>query len=156
MDSSLDRRTLLQFGGAIALSSLAGCSAIKAELGLRTQELGRVVLANSIDESAEVDVKVIRDETTVLDSSYQLAPGSPEERPQIVLYEWQENPAAQKWVVRARTTTSDWQSAVLKASRGDNDDCYQVHVVAGDWPEAGLLVLPTDCKRTLKEEVSVR
>jgi len=143
-----DRRTLLQFGGVATFSALAGCASIKAELGLRTQELGRVVLANSVDEPAEVEVEVIRDGTTILDSSYQLEPGSSEERPQITLYEWQENPTAQKWVVRARTTTSDWQNAELKASRGDSDDCYRVAVVAGDWPEAGVLVVPTDCHRS--------
>ncbi len=129
----------------MALSSLAGCAGITGVFGGRTQQLGRVVLANGVDESAEVDVEVVRDGTTVLDSSYELAPGSSEERPQIVLHEWRENPDAQKWVVRARTTSSEWHEAVLKASRGGSDDCHQVHVVAGDWPEAGVLVVPTDC-----------
>ena len=146
MAGPLNRRTLLQLGGAAAVSTLAGCASIEAKLGMRTQELGRVVLANSVDEPTEVEVEVIRDGTIVLDSSYQLDPGSSEERPQITLYEWRENSTAQKWVVRARTTTSDWQNAVLKASRGDSDDCHKVFVIAGDWPEAEVLVIPTDCK----------
>lgn len=145
MAGPLNRRTLLQLGGVAAFSTLGGCASTEAKLGMRTQELGRVVLANSVDEPAEIEVEVIRDGTTVLDSSYQLDAGSSKERPQITLYEWRENSTAEEWVVRARTTTSDWQNAVLKASRGDSDDCYRVAVTAGDWPEAGVLVVPTDC-----------
>lgn len=148
MSGPLNRRTLLQLGGAAAFSTLAGCAAIEAKLGMRTQELGRVVLANSVDEPAELAVEVIRDGTIVLNSSYQLDPGSSEERPQITLYKWRENSTAQKWEIRARTTTSDWQNAVLKASRGDSNDCHRVAIVAGDWPEAGVLVVPTDCTQS--------
>jgi hypothetical protein len=145
MSGSPNRRTFLHLGGVAACLALAGCSSVKAELGMRTQELGRVGLANSVDEPAEIKVEVIRDGTTVLNSSYQLDPGSPEERTQIGLNEWRRNPTAQKWEVRAKTTTSKWQNAVLKASRGDSDDCHKVAVVAGDWPEADVLVVPTDC-----------
>ncbi|WP_435347129.1 hypothetical protein [Haloarchaeobius sp. HRN-SO-5] len=146
MAGPLDRRTLLQLGGTAAVSSLAGCASVSAELGWRTQELGRVVLANSIDEPAEVDVEVVRNGTTVHESSYRLDPGSPEERPQITLYEWQQNPTAKKWVVRARTATGEWQDGELWASRGGRDDCHSVFVVAGDWPEAETLVVPGGCK----------
>lgn len=146
MTKSANRRTILRFGGVAALSSLGGCATITAELGLRTQRLGQVVLANSIDESVEVAVEVIRDGTTVLDSVYQLTPGSSEERPQIVLNEWQDDADAQRWVVRARTQTGEWRDAELTAAAGDRDDCHRVHIVTGDSPP--LLVLPTDCKRT--------
>lgn len=146
MTKSPNRRTLLRFGGVAALSSLGGCATITAELGLRTQRLGRVVLSNSIDESFEVEVEVIREGTTVLDSVYQLAPGSSQERPQIILNEWQDDADAQRWVVRAKTNTSEWRDAELTATAGERDDCHRVHIVTGD--SLPLLVLPTDCKRT--------
>jgi hypothetical protein len=138
----MKRRTYLAAVCTAGVTATAGCGTVG---GRRTQELGRVELANSVDEPAEITVEILRDGTTVLDSSYQLDPGSPEERTQIVLYEWRGNPTAQKWEVRAKTTTSEWQNAVLKASRGDSDDCHKVAVVAGDWPESDVLVLPTDC-----------
>lgn len=155
MTGSLRRRTLLRLGGAVALPSLAGCAALEAELGSRTQRLGHVVLANSVDESFEVRVEVIRDGTTVLDSSYRLAPGSSEERPQIVLDEWEDDADAQRWVVRAKTETSEWRDAELTAAAGERDDCHRVYVVTGHLPEAPLLVLPTDCKRT-RDRVDTR
>lgn len=142
------RRTLLHLGGVAAITTLGGCATVESILGMRTQELGRVVLANSIDEPRKVEIEVIRDGTVIFESSYQLDPGSSEERPQTMLYEWQENATAQKWEVRARTTTGDWQNAVLKASRGGSDDCHRVNIVAGDWPEAEVLVIPTDCNQS--------
>lgn len=153
MADSFRRRAFLRLGGVAALSSLAGCSTIQAELGLRTQRLGRVVLANSIDESFDVKVEVIRDGTTVLTSTYQLTPGTSEERPQIVLNDWNDNPDAQRWEVRAKTPSSEWRNAELTAAAGARDDCHSVHIATGDWPEASVLVVPTDCKRTLKEEI---
>jgi len=144
--SSLSRRTLLRRSGIAVFPSLAGCATLKAELGLKTQRLGQVVLTNSTDESFEVAIEVIRDGTTVLDSSYQLAPGSPKERPQIVLNEWKDNPSAKRWVVRARTKTSEWRNAELTAAAGERNDCHKVNIVTGDFSEASLLVVPTDCE----------
>ncbi|WP_135823656.1 hypothetical protein [Halorussus ruber] len=106
------------------------------------------MLANSTDESFEVAVEVIRDGTTVLNSSYQLAPGSPKERPQIVLNEWKDNADAQRWVVRAKTKDSEWRDAELTAAAGERNDCHKVNIVTGNFPEASLLVVPTDCEET--------
>jgi len=106
------------------------------------------VLANSTDESFEVAVEVIRDGMTVLDSSYQLAPDSSEERPQIVLNEWKDNTDAQRWVVRAKTKTSEWGNVELTAVAGERNDCHKVNIVTGNFPEASLLVVPTDCEQT--------
>ncbi|MDS0476885.1 hypothetical protein [Natrinema sp. 1APR25-10V2] len=156
MADSLRRRTFLRLGGVAALSSLAGCSTIQAELGLRTQQLGRVILANSSDEPVDVKVEVIQEGTTVLASTYQLTPGSSEERPQIVLNEWHDNPNAQRWEVRAKTPASEWRNAELTAAAGDRADCHRVHIVTGNWSESPMLVLPTDCKQTLNEEISPR
>ncbi|WP_222913439.1 hypothetical protein [Natrinema sp. SYSU A 869] len=150
MPDPLRRRTFLRLGGVATLSSLAGCSTIQAELGLRTQRLGRVILTNSSDESVEVEVEVIREGTIVLASTYQLSSGSSKERPQIELNEWNDNLAAQRWEVRAKTPASEWRNAELTAAAGDRDDCHRVHIVTGNWPESPLLVLPTDCKRTLE------
>jgi hypothetical protein len=150
------RRSLLRFGGATVLSGLAGCATIEAELGLRTERLGRVVLANSIDEPFEVAVEVLRDGTTVYDSSHRLAPGSPEERPQVVLDEWASDPEARRWEVRARTSTSGWRRAKLDAAVGGRDDCHAVHVATGDWPESPVLVVPTGCGRPLDPEATAR
>lgn len=152
MAGSFRRRAFLRFGGVAIASAVAGCSTIQAELGLRTQRLGRVLLANSIDESFEVTVEVIRDGKTVLDSTYRLAPGTSEEQPQISLYEWEDDPGAQRWVVRAKTNNSEWRNAELTAAAGERDDCHRVHIVTGDWPETSVLVVPTDCKSAPEEE----
>lgn len=145
MKGPRNRRTFLQLGGALTLSSLAGCATLEAELGLRTERLGRVVLANSIDERVTVDVEVSRNGTTVHESSHTLAPGSPEERPQVVLHEWQDDAKARSWEIRAKTPTSDWRSAEIDAAVGDRHECHGFTVVTGDWPETPVLVLVGDC-----------
>lgn len=145
MPSFFRRRGLLRIGGVAACSPLAGCASIQAEQGLRTQRLGRVVLANSIDESIDVDVQIHRDETLVHESSHRLASGSSEERVQVVLNEWTENNAAQSWEIKAKTGTSEWRRAEVDAAAGGRDDCHDVKIVAGDWPETPLLVLLGDC-----------
>lgn len=112
---------------------------------MRTERLGEVVLANSIDESFEVTVEVIREESTVHESSHHLSPGSSKERPQVVLENWNESPEARSWEIRAKTTTSDWRKAEIDAAVGGTDDCHGVTVVTGDWPETSVLVLLGDC-----------
>jgi hypothetical protein len=67
MSGPLRRRRLLQLSGVATASGLAGCASVKAALGLRSQELGRVVLANGADESAVIDVQVRRDGEAILD-----------------------------------------------------------------------------------------
>lgn len=145
MIGPLHRRALLRVSGVAALSALAGCATIEAELGLRTERLGRVELANSIDEPVDVDVEVRRDGTTVHESSHRLDAGSSEERTQVVLEEWAENPEARSWEIRARTNAGEWRSAEIDAAVGERDDCHSVTVVTGDWPEASVLVLLGDC-----------
>lgn len=148
MTGPLHRRTLLRLGGAAALSTFAGCATIEADLGLRTERLGRVVLANSVEEPFEVAVEVRKDGTTVHESSHHLDPGSSEERAQVVLDEWAEDPEARTWEVRARTDDSEWRNAEMDAAVGDRDDCHGVTIVTGDWPETPLLVLLGDCERS--------
>lgn len=142
------RRSLLRFGGAAALGSLAGCATIQAELGLRTERLGRVVLANSINQPFEVDVEVYRDDERIYASSHHLDPGSAEEQAQVVLNEWAENNAARSWEIRAQTDGSGWRNAEIDAAVGEPDDCHSVKIVTGDWPETPLLVLLGDCTGT--------
>lgn len=139
------RRSLLRFGSVAALGSLAGCATIQAELGLRTERLGRVALANSIDQHFDVDVEVYRDDERIHATSQQLDPGSSEERVQVVLNEWTENNAARSWEIRARTAGSNWRNAEIDAAVGERDDCHGVKIVTGDWPETPLLVLLGDC-----------
>lgn len=145
MTGPRNRRTFLRLGGALALPPLAGCATLEADLGLRTERLGRVILANSIDERVTVDVDVKRNGTTVYESSHRLAPGSSEERPQVVLEDWQADPEARSWEIRAKTPTSDWRAAEIDAAVGDRDGCHDVTVVTGDWPETPVLVLLGDC-----------
>ena len=104
-----------------------------------------MVLANSMDDPAEVDLEVLRNGTTVHEASYRLDPGSPRERPQHVIQEWRDDATAKRWVVRARTPSGDWHRAELTASRGGSEDCHMVHVVTGEWSGTDLLVVPTDC-----------
>lgn len=132
-------------GGAAACASLAGCATIQAELGLRTERLGDVVLANSIDESFVVDVRVHRDEELVHESTHNLEPGSSEERAQVVLDAWAENSEARSWEIEAKTSESEWRNAEIDAAVGSRDDCHSVKIVTGDWPETPLLVLLGDC-----------
>lgn len=148
MPESLRRRSLLRLGGAAACSSLAGCATIQAELGLRTERLGDVVLANSIDEPFVVDVRVHRDDTLVHSSAHELEPGSSEERAQVVLDEWEGNSEARSWAIEAKTSESEWRNAEIDAAVGDRDDCHDVTIVTGDWPETPLLVLLGDCQET--------
>lgn len=142
------RRSLLRVGGAAALSSLAGCATIQADLGLRTERLGRVKLANSIDEHIAVDVEVHRDDTLIHESTHKLTPGSSDERVQVVLNEWTENAEARFWEVKARTNDSGWRTAEIDAAVGERNDCHDITIVTGDWPETPLLVLLGDCRRT--------
>jgi hypothetical protein len=147
VDRPLDRRTVLRAGSVGLGSAIAGCATIEAEVGLRTQELGRVVLTNRLDTVAEIGVRISRDGTTVLDATYRLAPGSAGGGPQVVLYEWRENPTGREWVVRARRETGEWQSVRLDARRGDRDACSGAAIVVDDWLGVGLVVVPTDCSR---------
>lgn len=146
MAGPLSRRELLRTGTAAAFASLAGCATIEAELGLRTQRLGRVTLANSVGEPIEVQVEVLRDGTLVYESAHQLEPGSPAERTQTVIYEWRDDPDARSWEVRAKTPTSEWRNAELDAAVGGRDDCYSVKIVTGDPSEEPVLVVPGGCE----------
>lgn len=148
MPPSFRRRSLLRIGGVAACSSVAGCATIQAELGLRTERLGSVVLANSIDESFDVAVEIYRDDTLVHESSHRLAPGSSAERVQVTLNEWKENNDARSWEIKAKTSTSEWRNAEIDAAVGNRDDCHGVKIVTGDWPETPLLVLLGDCTET--------
>lgn len=141
-----DRRTVLRSGSIAALATLAGCATLQAELGVRTERLGRVVLANSIEDPFEVEIEIVRDGATVYEATHHLTAGSSEERPQIVIDEWDADPEAREWEVRARTTTSEWRTAELDAAVGEPDDCHEVTVVTGDWPETPILVLAGDCE----------
>jgi hypothetical protein len=147
MPGPLDRRTLLGAAGTAAVTALAGCATISAELGWRTQRLGRVVLANSVDEPFEVTIDVVRDGTSVYEATHHLDPGSERERPQVVIYDWERDAESRYWEVRAKTPDSDWRSAELDAAVGADGECHSVDVVTGDWPEASVLVTPTDCGR---------
>ena len=148
MPPSFRRRSLLRLGGAAACSSLTGCATIQAELGLRTEQLGQVALANSIDEAFVVEVRVHRDDTLVHASAHELAPGSSAERVQVVLDEWEGNSEARSWEIEAKTSESGWRNAEIDAAVGDRDDCHSVKIVTGDWPETPLLVLLGDCEET--------
>lgn len=124
---------------------MAGCATIEAELGWRSDRLGAVTLANSVADMFEVSLEVLRDGSVIHQSSHHLDPGSEEERPQVSINEWRDDPDARRWTVRAKVPNSDWRDATIDAARGSGDECYSVAVVTGDWPETPLLVLLGGC-----------
>ncbi|NHN57993.1 MULTISPECIES: hypothetical protein [Halorussus] len=142
----MNRRQVLAALGTTALTSVTGCATLEAELGMRADTLGAVTLANGVGETREVSLEVLRDGTLVHRESYQLAPGSERERPQYTVNEWQENPDARRWTVRAKIPGSEWRDATIDAARGSEGECYSAAVVAGDWPETPLLVLLGGCE----------
>ena len=142
----MDRRQALAALGTTALTSVTGCATLEAELGIRTDTLGEVTLANSIPDPSSVSLEVLRNGTLVHQASYQLNSGSEQERPQYTINEWKENPDARKWTVRAKTPESKWRDATIDAARGSENECYSVTVVTGDWPETPLLVLLGGCE----------
>jgi hypothetical protein len=143
---NVNRRQALGVFGTTALASVPGCATLEAELGMRTDTLGTVTLANSIADSFDVSLEVRRDGARVHQASYQLGPGSERERPQYTVNEWNENPDARKWTVRAKIPESKWRDATIDAARGSANECYSVDVVTGDWPETPLLVTLGGCK----------
>ena len=124
---------------------LSGCSTIKYETGLTEEELGQVTLANHANRSFKVRVEIVRDDKKILSSEYNLKPGSPEEKPQKVLYKWGDNAGAQEWTVRAKTRVGDWQEAVMVAGAGA--ECHSVKVITGDWSNQSVVVLPNRCDK---------
>ena len=141
----MNRRQALAAIGTTALTSVTGCAILEAELGMRTDTLGTVTLANSIADSFEVTVEVLRNDTLVHQGTYQLAPRSARERPQHTIHEWQANPDAQRWTIRAKIPKSEWRDATIDAGRGSANECYSVTIVTGDWPETPLAVLLGGC-----------
>lgn len=142
----MNRRQALVALGTAALTSATGCATLEAELGMRSDTLGAVTLANSIAEPFEISLEVLRDGTLVHQASYQLDPGSERERPQYTINEWEENPNARRWTVRAKTSEGEWRDATIDAATGSEDECYSVTVVTGEWPETPLLVLLGGCE----------
>jgi len=147
VERPLGRRGFLRVSSAGLGTALAGCATVETRVGLRTQELGRVVLTNRLDTVTEIEVRVGRDGTTVLDSTYRLDPNAGGGRPRVVLYEWREDPTAREWVVRAKRDGDDWQSLRLDAKTGARDGCSSVAIVADDWLGVGLVLVPSDCSR---------
>lgn len=146
MTGPRNRRTLLQLGGSAAVAALAGCSTIRAELGLRTVQLGEVRLETETDEPTTVEVTVIRDDDPVHTSTHDLEPAADaDDDPQVVLEEWADDPDARSWTVRDRRDDGDWRRAELDAAVGDDEACHGVRVTAGDWPETDLLVALEAC-----------
>lgn len=142
----MNRRQALTALGTAALPSVTGCATLEAELGMRADTLGAVTLANSIADTFEVSLEVLRNGTPVHQASYQLDPGSERERPQYTINEWEANSDARHWTVRAKIPESEWRDATIDAARGSKDECYSVTVVTGDWPETPLLVVLGGCK----------
>ena len=142
----MNRRQALAALGTTALTSVTGCATLEAELGIRADTLGAVTLANSIADPFEVSLEVLRDGTLVHQASYQLDPGSDQERPQHTINEWKANPDARQWTVRAKLPESEWRDATINAAIGSENECYSVTVVTGDWPETPLLVLLGGCE----------
>ncbi len=141
----MNRRQTLAALGTTALTWVSGCATLEAELGMRTDTLGAVTLANSLPESVEVSLEILRDGNRVHQASYQLDSGSERERPQYTINEWGENPNAQRWAVRAKTPQSEWKDATIDAATGSENECYSVTVVTDERPES-LLVLLGGCK----------
>ena len=142
----MNRRHALAVLSTTALTSVAGCATLEAELGMRTDTLGSVTLANSIAEPFNVSLEVLRDGTLVHQKSYHLDPGTEQERPQHTINKWKENPDARRWTVRAKIPESEWRDATIDAAKGSKDECYSVAVVTGDWPETPLLVTLGGCE----------
>ena len=141
----MKRRQVLAALGASTLTSMAGCATIEAELGWRTDRLGAVTLANSVADTFEVSLEVLRDGSVIHQSSHHLDPGSEEERPQVTINEWRDDPEARRWTVRATVPDSDWRDATIDAARGSGNECYSAAVVTGNWSETPLLVLLGGC-----------
>ncbi|MFC4358504.1 hypothetical protein ACFO0N_11190 [Halobium salinum] len=141
----MKRRQVLAALGTSTLTSAAGCATLEAELGLRTDSLEAVTLANSVADTFGVSLEVARNGSIIHQSTHHLEPGTEEERPQVTVTEWRDNPKAQRWTVRAKVPNSDWRAATIDASRGSEDECYSVAVVTGDWPESPLFVLLQGC-----------
>jgi hypothetical protein len=142
----MKRRQVLAALGTSALASVAGCATLEAELGLRKDRLGTVTLANGVAEPFEVLVEVLRNDTVVHQSSYQLDPGTEQERPQYTINEWDDDPTAQRWTVRTKLPDNGWREATIDAARGQKNECYSVAVVVNDLPERPLLVLLGGCE----------
>lgn len=142
----MNRRQALAAFGTTALTSVTGCTTLEAELGMRADTLGAVTLANSIADPFKVSLEVLRDGTLVHQASYQLDPGSEQERPQYTINEWKANSDARQWTVRAKIPESKWRDATIDAARGSKNECYSVAVITGDWPETPLLVLLGGCE----------
>ncbi|WP_224269043.1 hypothetical protein [Haloprofundus salinisoli] len=142
----MNRRQALAVLGTPALTSVTGYATLEAELGMRADTLGAVTLANSIADPFNVSLEVLRDGASVHQASYQLDPGSEQERPQYTINEWKENPDARQWTIRAKIPESKWRDATIDAARGSENECYSVAVVTGDWPETPLLVLLGGCE----------
>lgn len=149
----MNRRQAIAAIGTTALTSVTGCATLEAELGMRTDALGAVTLANSIADSFKVSLEVLRNDTLVHQASYQLDPGSAQERPQYTINEWKEKSDAQQWTVRAKIAESEWRDATIDAARGSEEECYSVTVVTGDWPETPLLVLLGGCESDNREHI---
>ncbi|WP_311172283.1 hypothetical protein [Halobellus ordinarius] len=137
----MNRRQALATISTTALTSVTGCATLEAELGMRSDTLGAFALANSIADSFNVSLEVLRNGTLVHQASYPLDPGSELEQPEYTINEWNENSDAQRWTVRAKIAESEWKDATIDAARGSEDDCHSATVVTGDWPETPLLVL---------------
>jgi hypothetical protein len=144
--TDMNRRQALAVFGTTALTSVTGCATLEAELGMRTDTLGTVTLANSIADPFEVSLEVHRDGTRVHQESYQLGPGPEQERPQHKVNEWKADSDARRWTVRAKVPESEWRNATIDAARGAANECYSVAVVTGDWPETPLLVTLGGCE----------
>ena len=140
----MKRRQVLAAVGTAALTSVAGCATLEADLGMQTVTLGQVVLRNTGSSLFPVELEAIRNGDTIHSGSYELPPVSSPNAEPVIVYEWADDADARRWVVRARSETSEWRDATFDAAR--TSDCSSVLVeTGGDWSEAKLLVLPQPC-----------
>ncbi|MWG36712.1 hypothetical protein [Halomarina oriensis] len=137
------RRQVLAALGTTTLASIAGCATIEAELGVRQETLGPVTIENTETEPFDVRLEVLRDGEQVHTSMHELSAVSASEYSPVVVNDWEDNPDARRWIVRAKNDGHDWVYATLDAARPEN--CHTVNVQVVDIGPNPIVVLPMMC-----------
>ena len=122
---------------------MAGCATIEAELGMHQETLGPVTVENTEAEPFDVRLEVLRDGGRIHTSMHELPAVSASEYSAVVVNEWENNPGARRWTVRAKNEGDDWSEATLDASRPEN--CHTVDVRVVDNGPNPIVVLPMMC-----------